>query len=69
MNRIENIDDTDKDIMRTLQMDARMSQRSIAEALDSSTGTVSQRVQRLTDVGAIKRFAASSTPRFWARSR
>ncbi len=69
MNRIENIDDTDKDIMRTLQMDARMSQRSIAEALDPSTGTVSQRVQRLTDVGVIKRFAASSTPRCWPRSR
>lgn len=58
MSRNEAIDETDKEIMRMLQMDARLSYRSIAKTLDLSTGTVSQRVKRLIDMGAIKRFSA-----------
>ncbi len=50
MNRSTTVDETDKDIMRMLQMDARLSYRSIAKALNLSTGTVSQRVKRLTDI-------------------
>ncbi len=62
MNRSGSVDDTDKDIMRMLQKDARLSYRSVAKALNLSTGTVSQRVKRLTDMGAIKRFAAIINP-------
>lgn len=62
MNRNDTIDETDKDIMRMLQKDARLSFRSIAKALNLSTGTVSQRVRRLTDMGAIKRFSAIINP-------
>lgn len=58
MIRKETIDETDKHIMRMLQRDARLSYRSIAKTLDLSTGTVSQRVKRLIDMGAIKRFSA-----------
>ena len=62
MNRAETIDETDKDIMRMLQGDARLSYRSIAKALNLSTGTISQRVKRLTEMGAIKRFATIINP-------
>ncbi len=58
MIRKETIDETDKHIMRMLQRDARLSYRSIAKTLDLSTGTVSQRVKRLIDMAAIKRFSA-----------
>lgn len=62
MSRSERVDDTDKEIMRMLQRDARLSYRSMAKALDVSTGTVSQRVRRLVDMGAIKRFSAIISP-------
>lgn len=62
MSRSERVDETDKEIMRMLQRDARLSYRSIAKALDVSTGTVSQRVRRLVEMGAIKRFSAIISP-------
>ena len=62
MSRSERVDETDKEIMRMLQRDARLSYRNIAKALDLSTGTVSQRVRRLIEMGAIKRFSAIISP-------
>ena len=67
MNKDDRVDETDKEIMRMLQRDARLSYRSVAKALSISTGTVSQRVKRLVEMGAIKRFAAIINPEMLGR--
>ena len=48
------IDDIDKDIIRVLNNDARLSYREIAQMLNLSVGTVSHRVKRMEDQGVIK---------------
>lgn len=48
------LDDLDVKILRLLEEDARRSSREIAEKLEVATGTVYNRVKRLTDQGIIK---------------
>ena len=43
------LDRTDRDIIRSLERDARMSLRSVAEEIGVSLGTVSNRLKRLED--------------------
>jgi DNA-binding Lrp family transcriptional regulator len=62
MMRKEPIDDVDRDILRMLQSDARLSYRTIAKALNLSTGTVSHRVKRLIDDDTIRKFSAIINP-------
>jgi len=48
------LDNLDVKILRLLEEDARRSSREIAEKLEVATGTVYNRVKRLTDQGIIK---------------
>ncbi|WP_049996343.1 AsnC family transcriptional regulator [Halococcus sediminicola] len=50
------IDDVDYRILELLMDDARRSYRDIAEEVGRSPPTVSERVERLTEVGVIERF-------------
>jgi DNA-binding Lrp family transcriptional regulator/YHS domain-containing protein len=50
------LDDTDREILRLLLDDARRPYSEIAEAVDLSPPAVSDRVDRLRDIGLIRRF-------------
>lgn len=50
------IDDLDISIIRELKKDARKSHRDIAEKLGVAEGTIYNRVNKLMDMGVIKRF-------------
>ncbi len=50
------LDDTDREILRLLLEDARRPYSDIAEAVDLSPPAVSDRVDRLQDIGLIRRF-------------
>lgn len=50
------LDDTDMEILRMLVEDARRPYSEIADAVDLSPPTVSDRVARLEEVGVIRRF-------------
>lgn len=49
------LDDTDLDILRLLVEDARRPYKEIADRVDVSPPTVSDRVERLQDIGVIRR--------------
>ena len=48
------LDDTDRSVIEVLERDARTSLRRIAEDVDVSLGTVSNRVKKLEETGVIK---------------
>ncbi|MBI4362209.1 MAG: Lrp/AsnC family transcriptional regulator [Euryarchaeota archaeon] len=50
------VDDLDLKILRELQKNARASYRDIAEKLDVAEGTVYNRVNKLTEMGVIRKF-------------
>lgn len=50
------LDDVDREILGLLVEDARRSYREIAERVDRSPPTVSDRIERLQDIGVIERF-------------
>ena len=50
------LDDTDRNIIRVLEKDARTSLRRIAEEVGVSLGTVSNRVKKLEEAGIIKEY-------------
>jgi len=50
------IDDLDLSILRELKKDARKSHRDIAEKLGVAEGTIYNRVNKLQEMGVIKRF-------------
>ncbi len=52
----QKVDDLDLKILRHLQEDARKSYRDIAEKLDVAEGTVYNRVNKLLQMGIIRRF-------------
>ncbi len=52
----EKVDDLDIKILRELQVDARKSYREIADKLKVAEGTVYNRVNKLREMGVIKRF-------------
>ncbi len=62
MNRKTSLDEVDRYILRMLQSDGRLSYRAIANNLNMSTGTVSQRVKRMVDSGTIRKFSAIVNP-------
>ncbi|WP_336359463.1 AsnC family transcriptional regulator [Haladaptatus sp. ZSTT2] len=53
------LDDIDRTILRLLVEDARRPYSDIAEEVDRSPPTVADRVERLQDLGLIKRFTVS----------
>ncbi len=52
------MDELDKKILRELQLDARQSFTTIAQKIEISTATVSDRVKRLTEKGIIRGYTA-----------
>ncbi len=56
MNRARGLDDTDVKILKLLASNARMSIREIARELGLAVSTVHMRLQKLIEMGAIKRF-------------
>jgi DNA-binding Lrp family transcriptional regulator len=52
------LDRTDAEILRTLQMDGRITNKDLAAAVDLSASACHDRVRRLTDEGVITRFTA-----------
>lgn len=52
------LDDTDREIIRLLVEDARRPYNEIAETVGLSPPTVSDRVERLREIGIIRRFTA-----------
>lgn len=50
------LDETDREILRLLLEDARRPYSEIAEAVDLSPPAVSDRVERLQDIGLVRRF-------------
>ncbi|MEM3087201.1 MAG: Lrp/AsnC family transcriptional regulator [Halobacteria archaeon] len=52
----QKVDDLDLKILRHLQEDARKSYRDIAEKLDVAEGTVYNRVNKLLQMGVIRKF-------------
>ena len=56
------LDRTDRAIIRSLERDARMSLRSVAEEIGVSLGTVSNRLKRLEDTGVVKGYRVEIDP-------
>ncbi|HHN81198.1 MAG TPA: Lrp/AsnC family transcriptional regulator [Methanomicrobia archaeon] len=56
------IDESDKQIIRVLNKDARLSYREIAQMLNLSVGTVSHRIKRMEEKGIIKGYVPSIDP-------
>lgn len=56
------LDHTDREIIRCLEKDARMSLRSVAEEIGVSLGTVSNRLKRLEDTKIIKGYRVEVDP-------
>ncbi len=54
------MDSLDRDILNVLRRDARMPYTEIASTVDTSEGTVRNRVDRLVDNGIIERFTVST---------
>jgi len=52
----EKLDEADREIIRYLRENARMTFVDIGKALDISDATVYNRVKRLTEMGVIKKF-------------
>ena len=53
---VPKVDDLDLKVLRELQKNARASYRDIAEKLDVAEGTVYNRVNKMTEMGVIRRF-------------
>lgn len=54
------MDDLDRSILDVLRRDARTPYTEIAEQVDTSEGTVRNRVERMTDDGVIERFTVTT---------
>jgi Lrp/AsnC family transcriptional regulator for asnA, asnC and gidA len=57
------LDETDREILRILQTDARTPFSEIARRIDMSSATVHDRVGRMEDAGVIKGYHAHVDPR------
>ncbi len=58
----EELDSIDKEVLKTLQDDARTALRKIAEKTGVSEATIFARVKKLQEKGVIKRFTALVSP-------
>jgi DNA-binding Lrp family transcriptional regulator len=56
------LDELDREILKKLQEDARKSYRELAEELKVATGTIYNRIKRLTDAGVIKGYTVIVDP-------
>ncbi|MCL9812472.1 Lrp/AsnC family transcriptional regulator [Natranaeroarchaeum aerophilus] len=54
------MDDLDRSILDVLRRDARTPYTEIAQQVDTSEGTVRNRVERMTDDGVIERFTVTT---------
>jgi DNA-binding Lrp family transcriptional regulator len=54
------MDDLDREILDVLRRDARTPYTEIAEQVDTSEGTVRNRVERMTEDGVIERFTVTT---------
>lgn len=57
-----NLDELDYYILRELQKDSRKQYREIAKEMDKALGTISNRVQRLQQLGIIKNWTINVDP-------
>jgi len=57
------LDDTDREILRALQADARKPFSEIAREIDMSSATVHDRVNRMEDAGVIRGYHADVDPK------
>jgi len=64
----EELDSIDKEILETLQNDARTALRKIAEKTGVSEATIFARVKKLQEKGVIKRFTALASPELLGKS-
>jgi Lrp/AsnC family transcriptional regulator for asnA, asnC and gidA len=64
----EELDSIDKEILETLQDDARTALRKIAEKTSVSEATIFARVKKLQEKGVIKRFTALTSPEMLGKS-
>lgn len=62
MKAVGVIDDLDRDILKLLQADSRMSYREMAKALDVSHVSVSTRIKALEESGVIMGYTAVTDP-------
>jgi len=62
MKALGQIDDLDRDILKLLQTDSRMSYREIAKAIDVSHVNVSSRIRALEESGVIRGYAVVTDP-------
>ncbi len=65
---VEELDSIDKEILETLQDDARTALRKIAEKTGVSEATIFARVKKLQEKGVIKRFTALASPELLGKS-
>jgi len=65
---VEDLDSIDKEILETLQDDARTALRKIAEKTGVSEATIFARVKKLQEKGVIKRFTALASPELLGKS-
>ena len=57
------LDDTDREILRILQADARTPFSEVAREIDMSSATVHDRVQRMKEAGVIRGYHADVDPK------
>ena len=57
-----NLDDTDREILRILQEDARTPFSEVARRIDMSSATVHDRVSRMEEAGVIEGYHARVDP-------
>ncbi|MFH2111376.1 MAG: Lrp/AsnC family transcriptional regulator [Candidatus Bathyarchaeota archaeon] len=62
MKAVGRIDDLDRDILKLLQADSRMSYREIAKALDVSHVSVSTRIKAMEESGVIMGYTVVTDP-------
>lgn len=62
MKAVGRIDDLDRDILKLLQADSRMSYREIAKALDVSHVSVSTRIKAMEEGGLIRGYTVITDP-------
>src|ERR1043165_3405646 len=62
MANIERLDDIDRRLLRTLQLEGRISNAELAERCSLSPSACSDRVRRLRETGYIQGFAALLDP-------
>jgi Lrp/AsnC family transcriptional regulator for asnA, asnC and gidA len=55
----ENLDDTDKKILKIINKDSRTPYKQISKELNVSIGTIHNRIEKLTKKGVIKKFTTS----------